>query len=244
MVTPVYKVHIILTGWMRFDQSFMTYGIDVGKKSVMPVWQGVITGGEKIIMFDTGFGDPNSYWNKKWGFWRDEEHEMVNQLAKIGLKPEDIGAVVNSHLHLDHAGNNALFKHADFYVQEDELRYAYAPDVINYGNYDRIDFDHDVNWCTIRGDAEIFPGIHLLFTPGHTPYHQSMTVETADGVVILCGDACYQKPNWYDLAFPGTCADSVAAIRSLKKLKAIRNSIPLMNHDLNLLENDMNPVYG
>ncbi|MFQ6068282.1 MAG: MBL fold metallo-hydrolase [Candidatus Bathyarchaeia archaeon] len=50
------------------------------------------------------------------------------QLLNFRLKPEDITVIINTHLHFDHCGGNKLFRNARFYVQADELRYAYAPD--------------------------------------------------------------------------------------------------------------------
>ncbi len=40
---------------------------------------------------------------------QSEDQQIVNQLAKIGVKPEEIDIVVNSHLHFDHCSNNKLF---------------------------------------------------------------------------------------------------------------------------------------
>jgi L-ascorbate metabolism protein UlaG (beta-lactamase superfamily) len=45
----------------------------------------------------------------------------VDALAELDLSPADIGLVINTHLHFDHCGQNAVFKHAPFYVQRAEL---------------------------------------------------------------------------------------------------------------------------
>ena len=53
---------------------------------------------------------------------------MDAQLAKVGLKTEDIKYVVLGHMHLDHAGNMAKFPNATFVIQNDELKAAWWPD--------------------------------------------------------------------------------------------------------------------
>jgi glyoxylase-like metal-dependent hydrolase (beta-lactamase superfamily II) len=78
----------------------------------------------------------------------------------LGCQPTDIDLVVNTH-----------------YVNIHELQFAYVP---GYQSrvYNRHDFDHNLSYIPVRGDLEIAKGVHLLQTPGHTPGHQSVLVET------------------------------------------------------------------
>jgi N-acyl homoserine lactone hydrolase len=41
------------------------------------------------------------------------------------------------------------------------------------------------------GEVELLPGVRLLPTPGHTPGHQSVLVDTDDGLVVCAGDVGY-----------------------------------------------------
>lgn len=241
-----WKIYVLHTGNMTLYRDFMAYGRGKkGEKVETPVWQALITNGEKVLLFDTGFGDPELPLNKIWDLRRTKDQEMEVQLKRVGYGPNDIDFVIFSHLHVDHAGNSRMFKKkARFVVQEEELRYAYAPEELHATSYYRGDFDHELDWVTVRGDVEFMDGIDLLLTPGHTLYHQSVVVNTLEGKIILCGDACYQRANWDDLAFPGTTADPVESMRSIKRLKRIRSGIPLFSHDLEFLEKQMKRVYG
>lgn len=249
------KMHIIETGSMYLHQAFFPkeWGKDLGKKNLYPVWQALIVGGPETIIFDTGIGDMTTFsdeWRKQvepFGFKSISNKEFIARLKKIGLKPEDIDIVFNSHLHVDHAGFSKLFKNAKCCAQRDEIRYAYAPDVFHVGTYSREHFDFPgVDWLPIVGDYEIFDGVKALFTPGHTPYHQSLTVETGEGTVILTGDICYNKEQWNDLVHPGSAfAPSIeVAIDSILKLKRVENPIPLYNHDMEFFTKEMKKTYG
>ena len=58
------------------------------------------------------------------------------QLAKIGVRPDEIDIVINSHLHFDHCSDNTLFPQATFYFSKSELRHAYVPDPWERLGYD------------------------------------------------------------------------------------------------------------
>ena len=46
---------------------------------------------------------------------------VADALAGLDMTPGDIDLVINTHLHFDHCGQNAVFPHAAFYVQRAEL---------------------------------------------------------------------------------------------------------------------------
>lgn len=96
----------------------------------------------------------------------------------MGYKPDDIKDVVNSHLHLDHAGSNEFFPNAEFLVQKDELRAAYWPEVYQRAGYVRADFDHPLNYNALEGDYDIFGDGRVLIMRGigHSQGHQCLIV--------------------------------------------------------------------
>src|SRR5207237_10521255 len=69
------------------------------------------------LRVDSGVGGP-----EKWlSDWRVVNVSAAQALADHGLLPSDIKIVINTHLHFDHCGQNAVFKHAPFFVQRGEL---------------------------------------------------------------------------------------------------------------------------
>ncbi len=108
-------------------------------------------------------------------------------LAEQGIAPADITVIANCHFHSDHSGGNREFPGVPIFVQRAEVAhlratpgYTHAPSVADFpgATFEEID-----------GEAEPLPGIRIIPTPGHSPGHQSLVVETNNGRVILGGQA-------------------------------------------------------
>jgi N-acyl homoserine lactone hydrolase len=103
------------------------------------------------------------------------------------LDPEGVVVVINTHLHFDHCGGNRLFPGTPIYVQRKELAAAHGPD---YTIPEWVEFE-GANYVELDGEAEIVPGIRVLPTPGHTEGHQSVLVDTSEGLVVIGGDVAH-----------------------------------------------------
>ena len=130
----------------------------------------------------------------------EDEKWVVNGVKKAGLKIEDIKYVLLSHLHIDHAGNVGAFPNATYVVQKKERVYAKNPNEQMKPMYLEDDFDKDVKWLEIDGEAnpqyDLFGdgSVVLYYTPGHCPGHQSLMLTFDNGEkIMLTGDACYSN---------------------------------------------------
>ncbi|HYZ76843.1 MAG TPA: N-acyl homoserine lactonase family protein [Gaiellaceae bacterium] len=112
--------------------------------------------------------------------------------------PRDVALVINTHLHFDHCGGNRLFPGIPIHVQRRELEAAREPD---YTIPEWVDFD-GATYVELDGEAEIVPGVRVLPTPGHTPGHQSVLVDTDDGLVVVAGDVAYRWEDFDAAAGP------------------------------------------
>jgi N-acyl homoserine lactone hydrolase len=182
-----------------------------------PVHGFVVTHPGGAVLVDTGVGGPQEVLDD----WRVVNRSVADALAGLGMTPADIGLVINTHLHFDHCGQNAVFKHAACYVQRTELDRAQreSPELCDWFGF------MNARWELLDGDAEVLPGLSVITTPGHTSGHQCVVVQSADGGPdLLIGDAAY-TPNQYagpadeDLV-PGQAADPVAWRDSLHRIKA------------------------
>jgi glyoxylase-like metal-dependent hydrolase (beta-lactamase superfamily II) len=117
--------------------------------------------------------------------YRPVRNDLGGALRALGVSTEDVHWVVNSHLHFDHCGGNRLFAGRPIIVQQTELE---AARVIDYTLPHLIDFP-DAHYDAVDGEAEIFPGVRIVPTPGHTEGHQSLLVRCRDGTVIVAGQA-------------------------------------------------------
>jgi glyoxylase-like metal-dependent hydrolase (beta-lactamase superfamily II) len=192
-----------------------------------PVHAWVVHHTDGPILFDTGIGLGNS--------WIDEHYRprvvpLAEALRKIGLKPDDIVAVIVSHLHFDHCGQLSELS-APVYVQRTEYE---ASREEGYTVPEWAELPED-RLRLLDGDQEIIPGIQLLLTPGHTPGHQSVLVETTNGRVLLAAQCVFranemldQEPSASNL-HDETWADVARA--SLERLRQLAPVSVQFSHD-------------
>ena len=123
------------------------------------------------------------------GIRMEDDDYVVNQLARIGVAPEDIRYLVCTHYDGDHAGNNDAFPSAELVVQ----RAHHDAAVSGFERFQRMrpQWDHpEHRFRFVDGDAELLPGIELIETSGHVPGHQSVLVRLPEtGPVLLAIDA-------------------------------------------------------
>ena len=112
-----------------------------------------------------------------------------------GITPDDVDTVILTHLHYDHIGNNRLFRNAAFYVTKTEYDFAWKPlpcQAFLYSRTRQLFDERSVEpeaWRFVTEDTELFPGLQLILTPGHTEGHMSVLAETSEGVLCVAGDA-------------------------------------------------------
>ncbi len=161
------------------------------------------------------------------------QHRLETQLEDIGIGFGDIQHVILSHLHFDHCGYLRHFPHATISVQRREYEAAFA----GAGPaYIRSDYDGaGLRWELRDGDWQAAPGISLLDTRGHTAGHQSALIELRkSGAIILPFDAGDLQENFDEEILPGESCDDEAALRAIRRLKALqisRNARMLLFHD-------------
>lgn len=195
-----------------------------GLKITIPVHGFLIKHPAGAGMVDTGYGD-NTELIKD---YRAVNAPVAAALRRHGVDPADIRWVINSHLHFDHCGQNAVFPHAPVYVQrpEYERRNDPAYTVVEWLRY------AGAQWELLDGEQEIVPGIQVVTTPGHTPGHQSIQVDTTDGPALLTGDACWTVKMFEGEApREGTMEDIPLSKRSLDKLRQLKPTSVHFCHD-------------
>ncbi len=182
-----------------------------------------------ILLFDTGFG------------FGDQEveaayHPVGRPIAQVlhdaGIDGRDITDVANCHLHEDHAGQNGAFAGARIHVQSAEWELAHTTD---HTVLEWIDAPGKQAYLLVDGDHAITPTIRLIATPGHTRGHQSLAIETADGTVVLAGQACYTVGEWEGdpdaLEGRSDAPDQASYDASIERLRALEPIRVFFAHD-------------
>jgi len=197
-------IHALPAGVLRnFPTPALTYQRGWGEAQDCPQMLFAITGGPTPVLVDTGTPEPEFVREYHgYDFERTPEEHQFAVLAALGIRPEDVELVINTHLHWDHCGGNALFPNATFVVQRAELDYASNPLPPNrpaFENTERI----SPPWTpvadrfhVVEGDAEVADGISVIHLPGHTPGSQGVLVETAGGRYLIAGDTVNTYRNW------------------------------------------------
>ena len=115
---------------------------------------------------------------------------IVDQLARIGVRPGQITIVGLSHYHFDHTGQAADFPHARLIMGARDLAAL-------RGDEPGVDREPLAPWLSgggqvteARGDLDVFGDgqVVVLNLPGHTPGHRGLLVRLASGPVLLSGD--------------------------------------------------------
>ena len=186
---------------------------------------------ESIAGNANGYPTPVLHW-----YWRAPK-SLTQQLADLGLSPNDIAYVGFSHAHPDHVGNGSLFTRANLFIQESEYDFYIGPKgkpPVEPANWSKL---RDNPTTKLHGDYDVFGdgSVTILTSPGHTPGHQALLVKLPrTGPVLLTGDAVHFRDNWDTPRAPVQNFDKEATITSVEKLKkvaATNNAQVWINHD-------------
>ena len=213
-----YTICPLVVGINETDQGIMTYQKWYGKRIWLPIHMFYIKGADQPILVDTGMEEfmipPNASEQTGLNIMTFEE-----ALATIGLNPDDIGIIIQTHLHNDHCENTYKCTNAKVYVQQKELDFFNDPHPLDHRYYP--DLLEDVDVFAIEGDMQIMPGIHVLFTPGHTPGGQSVAVDTKEGTAIITGFCCNGDnfPRVGPAVTPGVHINAIEAYESVQRIK-------------------------
>jgi N-acyl homoserine lactone hydrolase len=161
---------------------------------------------------------------------------VLEQLAQIGLRPDDIHVLVCTHFDRDHAGYHAAFPNAELVAQRQHYELARS----GYGRFagTREQWDHPASrYRLVDGDTPLLPGLELIETSGHVPGHQSVLVRLPEtGAVLLSIDAVPQQKAFTPEREAGPMDEDVEMLRaSTRKLLDLAErehvSMVIFGHD-------------
>ena len=210
----------------------------------------VIESPDELVLVDTGIGNKeNEKFHELYGVENaGNPTRLEDGIKAAGFMPDDIGIVLCTHLHFDHAGGNTFrdsegdirpaFQNARYVVQRGEFDFAHSGNERIRASYLRENFDPIEEaglWDFVEGATEVVPGVKVLPTPGHTPFHQSVVIESDGETACFLADVC---PTAAHIPLPwimGYDLEPLVTIESKRKLWALardREWLLIFEHDL------------
>jgi glyoxylase-like metal-dependent hydrolase (beta-lactamase superfamily II) len=158
---------------------------------------------DALILIDTGVGNKEKeQFNEIYGIEnRGDPTRLEDAIRATGHQPDDVDIVISTHLHFDHAGGNTrrepdgrvvpAFPRARHLVQRGEFEFASLPNERVRASYLAANYQPVADaglWEFVEGEAEVVPGLRVLPTPGHTPHHQSVLVQSGGETACFLAD--------------------------------------------------------
>ena len=158
----------------------------------------VVRGSGKTVLLETGVGGKTGRTPGAAG--TEGSGALLQNLAREGIRPEDVDIVVNTHLHFDHAGGNTViadgkpapaFPRARYLIQKGEWQVASRPNERTRATYLAENFEplEDGRQVElVEGEAEIIKGLRLLPAPGHTADHCIVEMDSGGELALYVGE--------------------------------------------------------
>jgi glyoxylase-like metal-dependent hydrolase (beta-lactamase superfamily II) len=170
----------------------------------------------------------------------EHDQAVAFQLRDRGIQPVDVGVVVMTHLHYDHASGVSEFPDATFVLDRREWESAIGPRKLFRG-YRSAHFDYPFDWRAIDYESPAIDSfgtfgagvdlfgdgsVRLLSTPGHTEGHQSLLVRLQGREALIVGDAAYTRRGIEEETIPLVMSDEHRFRRSLREIRRFVERTP------------------
>jgi N-acyl homoserine lactone hydrolase len=228
------KLNFLAAGRLRMKKSIYIAGADRSETIDLPVSSALIRHKQGNVLFDTGC-HPSvvDHAEGRWGALAKmmkpimtADETLLPSLACVGLGPDDIDIVVNSHFHPDHCGCNQFFKKATILAHARELEAARAPGAEAAG-YLRADWESGQPIETVNGEKDLFgdASVVLVPLPGHTPGTLGALVSLErDGQFLLASDAISLRQSLDSDTAPRNTWNAEMLLKSFEEVRRIEKS--------------------
>ena len=152
----------------------------------------------KLVLIETGVGDKEGARRQASGA---EEGNLLLELTTLGVRPEEVDAVVNTHLHADHCGWNTrrsedgrlvpTFPRARYLIQRGEWEAAIHPNERTRATYlaeNLLPLEEAGVLELIDGELSVTPEVTIIPARGHTEDHACVALTSGGETAIYIGD--------------------------------------------------------
>lgn len=242
-----YTIRPLNTGHQYLDKGdYATFRNGHGTILDLPVFAFLIEGGGKKYLVDTGMADTERSVKYHHDGLQEKGRAIDALLAAEGIAPRDIDAILFTHLHWDHCSNLEKFPDAALYASRIEYEFANDPLPFYWASYEYPPATGLTppfagrTFTLLDGETEVFEGIRMIPTPGHSPGHMAVSVQTENGVYYLVGDLMFLRDNMrpepqkgWPITPPGRFCNMIDLWHSIELVmeRAVDTDHVLMTHD-------------
>ena len=176
-----------------FAESFLSTTVENSSNEFL-----IRTGG-KLVLIDAGSGD---LLGASFG-------QLPKSLQNAGVQPEQIDAILLTHLHPDHVGGlmrngTMVFPNATIYIEKAESDFWLTPEALKnapaaykpffeYAQNSALPYVKAGKVKTFNSGDILFPGITALGSAGHTAGHTSYVIESNGNKLLILGDLIHAQ---------------------------------------------------
>jgi glyoxylase-like metal-dependent hydrolase (beta-lactamase superfamily II) len=204
----------------------------------------------KTILVDTGVGNhPGDKQRQNFGLVRGKENGLMHALARLGIAPEEVNIVINTHLHADHCGGNTTFHdenkelvpsfpNAEYWIQRLEWADAALPNERTRAayiaqNFSPLETTGQLN--LMDGDTRVSKEVRTVITRGHTRAHQSVVIESEGEAALYTGDLAtlavhFERLAWVT-AYDVEPLETIETKRHWQRWALERDALIIFPHD-------------
>jgi glyoxylase-like metal-dependent hydrolase (beta-lactamase superfamily II) len=175
------------------SEAFPSIGSD--KAWVLPINAVLVRAVNRTVLIDTGLGpQPRT-------FIAAAVTHLPEKLMQIGVQPEQVDLVLHTHLHVDHVGWDGAFPRARYVIARADWAFFMAEDSLEARPHlrDKVKPLGEAGVVDlVDGESEVAPGIRVVPTPGHTPGHLSVWIESPGSTLVVLGDVVVHEAQVAD----------------------------------------------
>ena len=233
------RIHALEAGLQRLDGGAM-FGVvpkPLWEKRIVPDARNriplalrclLVEAPDALVLIDTGVGNKDdARFREIYGIDNaGDPTRLEDAIRAAGHAPDDVDIVLATHLHFDHAGGHTrkgpgdapvpAFPKARYVMNGREVEFARSKNERIRASSLGANFEPVIaaGLCDfVDGDARITAGVHVLPTPGHIPFHQSVLIQSEGHTACFLADAC---PTSAHLPLPGVMGYDLEPLVSLE----------------------------
>ena len=227
----MFEIFALQSCQMMEDISITFYQTKPGKKIKKAFYFFCLKNNDHVILLDTGVSA-----SELEGMGITGQPTRQDLLHTIGVNPDDVEAVILSHLHGDHFSEPEIYSNSIFYIQRSEFQFwneeiqrfhnlfyppiARGKPAVDIETLRKLNSDKRLRF--LDGDCEIYPGIRGIWCGAHSPGSQCIGVQTDRGQVLYCGDFICNYRNLDEQIPVGVLTSLVEWLRGIGKIEQMR----------------------